>query len=59
MMFYKMGVVSFYGPALLTDFAENIAMDDYTVRDIEKFWFNTNIIKTDNTHFIKHHMNRG
>lgn len=44
MMFYKMGVVSFYGPALLTDFAENIAMDDYTVQDIEKFWFNTNII---------------
>ncbi|PHK48969.1 S66 family peptidase [Staphylococcus edaphicus] len=40
MMFYKMGIVSFYGPALLTDFAENIEMDDYTVKDIEKFWFN-------------------
>lgn len=44
LMFYKMGVVSFYGPALLTDFAENIAMDDYTVRDIETFWFNSNIV---------------
>lgn len=41
MMFYKMGVISFYGPALLTDFAENMSMDCYTIKDIEKNWFNT------------------
>lgn len=39
MMFYCMGVVSFYGPALLTDFAENIAMDTYTINNIEKSLF--------------------
>ncbi|MDN8918401.1 LD-carboxypeptidase, partial [Staphylococcus aureus] len=42
LMFYKMGIVSFYGQALLTDFAENIAMDTYTVENINKCWFNTN-----------------
>ncbi|MDU0461772.1 S66 family peptidase [Staphylococcus ureilyticus] len=44
LMFYKMGIVSFYGQALLTDFAENIAMDTYTVENINKCWFNTNKI---------------
>nr|WP_245167125.1 S66 peptidase family protein [Staphylococcus caeli] len=39
MMFYCMGIVSFYGPALLTDFAENIAMDTYTINNIEKSLF--------------------
>ncbi|PCF88318.1 S66 family peptidase [Staphylococcus intermedius] len=28
---YKLGITSFYGPALLTDFAENVALDTYTV----------------------------
>ncbi|MBM2658925.1 S66 family peptidase [Staphylococcus pseudoxylosus] len=41
MMFYKMGITSFYGPALLTDFAENINMDCYTIKDIENNWFNS------------------
>lgn len=44
MMFYKMGIVSFYGQALLTDFAENIEMDSYTIKDIEKCWFNSSAI---------------
>lgn len=44
MMFYKMGITSFYGPALLTDFAENINMDSYTIKDIEKNWFNSELI---------------
>lgn len=44
MMFYKMGITSFYGPALLTDFAENINMDSYTIKDIEKNWFNSESI---------------
>ena len=39
LMFYKAGVSSHYGPALLTDFAENIAMDDYTVDHIQRAWF--------------------
>ncbi|MFW0760015.1 S66 family peptidase [Staphylococcus cohnii] len=46
LMFYKMGIVSFYGQALLTDFAENIAMDTYTVENINNCWFNTNKIGT-------------
>lgn len=44
MMFYKMGITSFYGPALLTDFAENVNMDSYTIKDIEKNWFNSESI---------------
>ncbi|MDG0842292.1 LD-carboxypeptidase [Staphylococcus equorum] len=44
MMFYKMGIVSFYGQALLTDFAENIEMDNYTINDIKKYWFNSSAI---------------
>ncbi len=38
-MFYQAGVSSFYGPLLLTDFAENVAMDDYTVHSIKQTWF--------------------
>lgn len=41
LMFYKAGVSTSYGPALLTDFAENIRMDDYTVEQIYKTWFNS------------------
>lgn len=32
---YKHGISSFYGPAILTDFAENLSMDEYT-----KYWVN-------------------
>lgn len=31
---YKLGITSFYGPALLTDFAENVALDEYTVNHL-------------------------
>ncbi len=44
LMFYLNGVSSSYGPALLTDFAENIDMDDYTIASIEKTWFSNDII---------------
>ena len=37
----KARVSSFYGPTILTDFAENIAMPDYTVKAINKAWFYT------------------
>lgn len=40
-MCMKAGISSFYGPAILTDFAENIAMSDYTVNAVKKAWFNT------------------
>lgn len=33
------GLSSFYGPAIMTDFAENVAMDDYTVEAIQKILF--------------------
>ncbi|HAL09815.1 MAG TPA: LD-carboxypeptidase [Staphylococcus sp.] len=38
-MFYQAGISSFYGPLLLTDFAENVSMDDYTVQSINQTWF--------------------
>lgn len=41
LFFYKHGISTGYGPALLTDFAENIAMDEYTVESIKKTWFST------------------
>lgn len=41
LMFYNNGISTSYGPALLTDFAENIEMDDYTVESIKKTWFST------------------
>ncbi|WP_108909616.1 S66 family peptidase [Staphylococcus nepalensis] len=44
LMFYKMNVVSFYGQALLIDFAENVEMDSYTVENIRKCWFTSNEI---------------
>ncbi|KAA1040330.1 S66 family peptidase [Macrococcus equipercicus] len=44
LMFYLSGVSSSYGPALLTDFAENIAMDDYTVASIHQTWFSSKVI---------------
>lgn len=43
-MFYQAGVSSYYGPLLLTDFAENVAMDDYTVDAINKTWFQNDIV---------------
>lgn len=36
---HKAGLSSFYGPAIMTDFAENVAMDSYTVNLIERTLF--------------------
>lgn len=41
MMCLKAGVSSFYGPAILTDFAENVGMFDYTKHWVKKVLFNT------------------
>lgn len=38
-MCYKAGLSSFYGPAILPDFAENISMPEYTVNWIKKVLF--------------------
>ncbi|MCL2462638.1 MAG: LD-carboxypeptidase, partial [Defluviitaleaceae bacterium] len=38
-MCYKAGLSSFYGPAILTDFAENVQMPDYTVHWLKKALF--------------------
>lgn len=43
-MCYKAGLSSFYGPAILTDFAENVEMSNYTVDFIMKTLFSDNII---------------
>ena len=39
MICYKAGISSFYGPTILMDFAENVAMDDYTIESIKKSLF--------------------
>jgi muramoyltetrapeptide carboxypeptidase LdcA involved in peptidoglycan recycling len=36
---HKAGVSSFYGPAILTDFAENVEMDPYTVEMVKRTLF--------------------
>ncbi len=38
---HKAGVSSFYGPAIMTDFAENVEMDTYTVEHIRRTLFDT------------------
>ncbi|PSK87978.1 S66 family peptidase [Taibaiella chishuiensis] len=40
----KAGLGSFYGPALLTGFAENVAMHDYQVADIKRTLFSREVI---------------
>ncbi|AXF56081.1 S66 family peptidase [Salicibibacter kimchii] len=41
---YKAGISSFYGPAILTDFAENVEMDNYTVEMIQRTLFSGEMI---------------
>ncbi len=36
---FKAGVVSFYGPSVLANFAESGGMHDYQIKDIQKFLF--------------------
>ena len=41
---HKAGLSSFYGPAVLVDFAENVEMHDYTVEAIQKALFSNDVI---------------
>ncbi len=41
---HKAGISSFYGPAVLTDFAENVEMDSYTIEMINRTLFSSKII---------------
>ncbi|WP_188456286.1 S66 family peptidase [Virgibacillus oceani] len=41
---HKAGISSFYGPAILTDFAENMDMDPYTIEMIERTLFSSEVI---------------
>ncbi|GGD78887.1 S66 family peptidase [Paenibacillus nasutitermitis] len=41
---HKAGISSFYGPAILTDFAENIGMDPYTIEMVNRTVFSNEII---------------
>lgn len=41
---HKAGISSFYGPAILTDFAENIEMDPYTVEMVNRTLFSNETI---------------
>lgn len=40
----KAGISSFYGPAVLTDFAENVEMDPYTIEMVERFLFSSDVV---------------
>lgn len=40
----KAGVSSFYGPAVLVDFAENVEMDPYTIEMVERTLFLNDVI---------------
>jgi len=39
-MMQKAGIVSFYGPCVFTEFAENVAMHEYTRKYINAVLFN-------------------
>lgn len=41
---HKAGISSFYGPAILTDFAENVEMHEYTVEALKKTLFSNDTI---------------
>ncbi|MGE7635423.1 S66 family peptidase [Bacillus paramycoides] len=41
---HKAGISSFYGPAILTDFAENVEMDTYTIDMVNRTLFSNEII---------------
>lgn len=41
---HKAGISSFYGPAILTDFAENMEMHAYTVKSIQQTLFSNEVI---------------
>ncbi|CRK83095.1 S66 family peptidase [Neobacillus massiliamazoniensis] len=41
---HKAGISSFYGPAILTDFAENVEMDPYTIEMVNRMLFSNEII---------------
>lgn len=41
---YKAGITSYYGPAILTDFAENIEMDPYTIEMVHRTLFSNEAI---------------
>ncbi|MDY0395312.1 S66 peptidase family protein [Virgibacillus halophilus] len=41
---HKAGISSFYGPAILTDFAENVAMDPYTIDMVKRTLFSNKVI---------------
>lgn len=40
----KAGISSFYGPAVLNDFAENVEMDPYTIEMVKRSFFSDKII---------------
>ncbi|SFA94071.1 Muramoyltetrapeptide carboxypeptidase LdcA (peptidoglycan recycling) [Lentibacillus halodurans] len=41
---HKAGLSSFYGPAMMTDFAENVSMDPYTVEMVKRTLFSSDTI---------------
>ncbi|MFC0301198.1 S66 peptidase family protein [Virgibacillus soli] len=41
---HKAGITSFYGPAILTDFAENVEMNPYTIDMINRALFSNEVI---------------
>ncbi|MDY5059780.1 S66 family peptidase [Staphylococcus simulans] len=44
--FYQAGIMTYYGPAILSDFAEHVEMDSYTIDSIQKVLFTNHRIGT-------------
>src|SRR5699024_7771462 len=41
---HKAGLSSFYGPAIMVDFAENVEMDPYTIEMVNRTLFSSEVI---------------
>jgi muramoyltetrapeptide carboxypeptidase LdcA involved in peptidoglycan recycling len=44
LMCYKAGLISYYGPSILAEFAENIQIFDYTLESVRKTLFSNEVI---------------
>ncbi len=49
---HKAGISSFYGPAIMTDFAENVEMDPYAIEMVKRTFFSN--IMIDDIHPADH-----
>lgn len=49
LLIYKTGIMSYYGPAILSEFAENGTMHDYTKKYINEVLFSNNVVNIESS----------